>query len=227
MNWLIETLTSTIGRKVIMSLTGIFLMLFLVVHLIGNLQLITDPSGKAFNLYAHTMGHNPLIQTVSIGNFFFILLHIITSIILSRKNKKARPVGYAKSGASSNSTWTSRNMGALGLIIAIFLLVHLKGFWFESKSGGLEMITYGEETVGDLYAVVNTAYSNILYTGFYVICMLVLAFHLTHGFQSAFQTLGLNHKKYTPAIKVVGAIFSIVIPLLFAIIPIVMYASNI
>ncbi|MCR9253918.1 MAG: succinate dehydrogenase cytochrome b subunit [bacterium] len=224
MSWLTDTLTSTLGRKVIMSLTGLFLILFLVVHLAGNLQLITDPTGEAFNVYAHTMANNPLIQVVSIGNFFFILLHIITSIMLTMKNKKARGVNYSVGGKSS--TWASRNMGALGTVILIFLVVHLKGFWFKSKSGQLEMIEYGGVEYGDLYGVVNAAYSNIWYTLFYVVCMGLMAFHLSHGFQSAFQTLGLNHKKYTPIIKGVGKVFSIVIPIAFAIIPIWMFAQN-
>ncbi len=224
MSWLTDTLTSTLGRKVIMSLTGLFLMLFLVVHLAGNLQLLTDPTGKAFNIYAHTMGSNPLIIIISFGNFSFILLHIITSIILTRKNRKARTIGYAVKGKSS--TWASRNMGALGTVILIFLVVHLRGFWFRSKSGALDMVTYDGLEVGDLYTVVNTAYSELWYTAFYVVCMGLLAFHLTHGFQSAFQTLGLNHKKYTPIIKGVGLIFSIVIPAAFALIPIWMYVNN-
>ena len=210
-----------------MSLTGLFLILFLAVHLIGNLQLITDPSGKAFNIYAHFMGTNAFIQVVAKGNFFFILLHIFTSILLTRKNRQARPVGYAKSGASTNSTWASRNMGALGTLILIFLVVHLKGFWYESKFGSLPTATYDGVEVGDLYAIVDAAYAEWWYMAFYVICMGILAFHLIHGFQSAFQTLGVNHKKYTPAIKFLGVVFAIVVPALFALIPIVMFANNV
>lgn len=221
MNWFIRTLSSTLGRKLLMALTGLFLILFLVIHLIGNLQLITDPTGKAFNLYAEAMGSNPLIQTVSIGNFFFILLHVFVSIILTRKNRQARGTGYLKAGKSS--TWSSRNMGILGTIILLFLVVHLKGFWFESKFGNLPEATYDGQTVGDLYTVVSTAYSQWWYAGFYIVCMGFLAFHLYHGFQSAFQTLGLNNKKYTPAIKAVGVAYAIVIPALFALIPFWMF----
>lgn len=224
MNWFLLTLSSSIGRKLLMALTGLFLILFLTVHLIGNLQLISDPTGKAFNLYAHFMGNNPLIKAVSIGNFGFILLHIIVSIILTRQNKIARGSSYAV-GAKS-SAWNSRNMGALGTVILIFLVVHLKGFWFESKFGGLPEVAYDGVLVGDLFSVVKAAYLQPWYVVFYVICMFFVAFHLHHGFQSAFQTLGLNNKKYTPAIKVIGLVYSIAIPALFAWIPIKMYING-
>lgn len=224
MNWFIQTLTSTIGRKLLMALTGLFLILFLTVHLIGNLQLITDPTGKAFNSYAHFMGHNSLIQTISIGNFFFILLHIMVSIVLTRKNKIARGANYAETGR--NSSWNSRNMGALGAIVLVFLVVHLKGFWFESKFGQLPVASYDGKEVGDLYSVVKAAYSQFWYAAFYVICMIFVAFHLNHGFQSAFQTLGIGNKKYVPLIKGVGVIYSIIIPGLFALIPIWMFINS-
>lgn len=223
MNWFIHTLTSTIGRKVLMALTGLFLILFLVIHLIGNLQLISGSSGKAFNLYAEFMGSNPLIQTVSIGNFFFILLHVFVSIMLTRKNKSARGTDYAKAGKSS--TWSSRNMGILGTIILIFLVAHLKGFWFESKFGSIPEATYDGQTVGDLYTVVSAAFSEWWYAAFYVVCMGFLAFHLYHGFQSAFKTLGLNNKKYTPVIEFIGLVYSIAIPALYALIPIWMFLN--
>lgn len=224
MNWFIKTLSSTIGRKLLMALTGLFLILFLTVHLIGNLQLITDPTGKAFNLYAHFMGHNTLIQTISIGNFSFILLHIIVSIILTRQNKVARGVSYSHEG--KNASWNSRNMGALGALLLIFIVIHLKGFWFESKFGSLPTATYDGQTVGDLFSVVNAAYSNVWYMVLYVVSMVIVGLHLNHGFQSAFQTLGLNNQKYTPLIKGVGFAYSIVIPALFALIPIWMFINN-
>ena len=134
MSWVSKTLSSTLGRKLLMALTGLFLILFLVVHLIGNLQLLLPDNGESFNLYADSMAHNPLIRVVSIGNFAFILLHVIYSIILSRHNKNSRPVDYAVSKASTSSTWSSRNMGILGTAILIFLLVHLKGFYYEKRN---------------------------------------------------------------------------------------------
>ncbi len=225
MSWISDTLNSTLGRKVLMALTGLFLILFLVVHLAGNLQLLIPDEGKSFNIYAHSMATNPLIQTVSIGNFAFILLHVIYSIVLTRQNRKARPVGYANP-SKEGSTWASRNMGILGTIILIFLVVHLKAFWFEAKFGSVPTAVYDGETYKDLFTVVSVAYAEWWYALFYVVCMGFLAFHLSHGFQSAFQTLGLNHKKYTPAIKMVGLAFSILVPILFALIPAVMFLQS-
>ena len=121
MSWLTDSLKSSIFRKLLMALTGLFLILFLTVHLAGNIQLIFNDEGQAFNIYAHTMAHNPFIQLVSKFNFAFIVLHVIYSIWLSRINKTARPVKYGYSAASTNSPWTSRNMGILGTLILVFL----------------------------------------------------------------------------------------------------------
>jgi succinate dehydrogenase / fumarate reductase cytochrome b subunit len=218
MNWFTRLLTSTLGRKVIMALTGLFLILFLVVHLIGNLQLLHADQGDAFNVYAQFMTSNPVIKTVSYVNYTFILVHIIWAIWLTTGNRKARgPEGYAVS--KNSSPWTSRNMGILGTFILIFLVIHLKGFWYEMHWGGIG----SRNGVKDLYAVVNAAYSQWWYVAIYVFSMLMLAFHLWHGFSSAFQTLGLNHMKYNGVINFVGKAFAIIVPALFALIPIWMY----
>jgi succinate dehydrogenase / fumarate reductase, cytochrome b subunit len=226
MSWATKTLNSTLGRKVIMALTGLFLILFLTVHLIGNLQLLSADQGESFNIYAYTMGHNPFIKVVSIGNFAFILFHIIYSVILTRHNQKARPVAYAVSNSSPKVSWASRNMGILGTLILIFLLVHLKSFWYEFKFGSIPTVVYDGIEYNDGYTVVAAVYSNILYVVFYVVSMIFLAFHLSHGFASAFQTLGLNHVKYSPLIKKIGLGFSIIVPALFALIPLVMYFQS-
>jgi succinate dehydrogenase / fumarate reductase, cytochrome b subunit len=226
MSWVSKTLSSTLGRKVIMALTGLFLILFLVVHLIGNLQLLLPDNGESFNLYAESMAHNPLIKVVSIGNFVFIILHVIYSILLARHNKRSRPIDYAVTKASTNSSWSSRNMGILGTIILIFLLVHLKGFYYQVKFGEMPVVEYGGAIYKNVFAIVAAAYSNLLYVVFYVVAMGFLAFHLSHGFASAFQTLGFNHVKYSPLISKVGIGFSIIVPALFALIPIVMYLQS-
>lgn len=224
MNWFTKFLTSSIGRKLLMALTGLFLILFLVVHLIGNLQLLKDDQGQAFNIYAEFMTSNIIIKIVGIVNYTLILVHIIWAIMLSRQNSAARgSQGYAVSKNSSH--WTSRNMGILGTFILIFLIIHLRGFWYEMHWGGIPTKNYEGTEVKDLYAVVDSAYSNIAYVGVYVISMLLLAFHLWHGFISAFQTLGVNHPKYNGVINFVGKTFAIVVPLLFALIPILMYVG--
>lgn len=223
MSWLTKTLTSTLGRKLIMSLTGIFLILFLVVHLAGNLQLLKDDGGMAFNIYAKFMTTNPLIKTTSYLLYATFLIHIILSLYLTIYNRKARGgAGYAVKKSAPSVSWSSRNMGLLGTIIFIFLVIHLRNFWYEMHWGGISTVTYEGETYKDLYSVVSAAFGEPLYVIGYVIAMLGLAFHLYHGFQSAFQTLGLNHKKYTPAVKFIGVVFSLVVPGLFAAIPVYM-----
>ena len=125
MPWLIETLTSTIGKKLIMSLTGLFLVVFLLVHLIGNLQLLSDDGGAAFNVYAQFMTTNPIIKTTSYGLYSFIILHAVLSLGLTMSNRKARGgQGYSRS-SSKSSTWSSRNMGVLGTLILIFIVVSI------------------------------------------------------------------------------------------------------
>jgi succinate dehydrogenase / fumarate reductase, cytochrome b subunit len=226
MNWLIQALTSTIGRKVIMALTGLFLILFLTVHLIGNLHLLKDDAGESFNKYAEFMGHALPIQIISVANFSFILLHIMMSIILTLRNRASRPVEYAYSRPQANSAWSSRNMGILGTIILIFLVVHLSQLWYKSKFGEMPFISYGGEEYKDLYKVTRYAFTETWIVALYVISMVGLGFHLVHGFWSAFQTMGLRHKKYTPLINGVGLAFSIIVPALFAMIPVWMYVEQ-
>jgi succinate dehydrogenase / fumarate reductase, cytochrome b subunit len=222
MNWFTNFLSSTLGRKLLMALTGLFLILFLVVHLAGNLQLMKSDDGRAFNVYAHFMTTNPVIMVISYVNYAFILLHVIWAIILSVRNRSARgPEGYAVSKNSSH--WTSRNMGILGTFILIFLVIHLRGFWYQMHWGGIPTANYDGTDYKNLFAVVDAAYSEPWYVVLYVVSMLLLAFHLYHGFGSAFQTLGVNHPKYNPIIRFIGVAFAILVPALFALIPIVMY----
>ncbi|MFY7786737.1 MAG: succinate dehydrogenase cytochrome b subunit [Thermoflexibacteraceae bacterium] len=227
MDWIIATFRSTIGRKVIMALTGLFLCTFLVVHLAGNLQLLKADDGQAFNIYAQFMTSNPLIKFISYGNYAIILLHVFDALALSMYNKNARPVQYGYQQPTSGTTWSSRNMGILGTIILIFLIVHLKNFWYEMHFGSLEFATYDGKEYKDLYKVVKFAFSgsdySALYVGFYTLSMLALGFHLVHGFASGFQTLGLYHGKYTPLIKNVGYAFAVVVPALYILIPVYMF----
>ena len=202
-----------------MSLTGLFLILFLTIHLIGNFQLLANDGGKAFNQYAAFMGHNPLIQIVSISNLFFIFLHAFMGIFLWRKNKSARGSQYAVK-TTANTTFTSRNMAWFGIIMLAFILIHLYQYWFKMKLGFSEGVIYDGVEMADLYALVAATFSSLPFVIFYVVSMIVIGLHLHHGFQSAFQSLGLNHKKYTPIIKGLGTAYSILIPLGFAIIPV-------
>ena len=226
MRWLIDFFSSSIGRKVIMSLTGLFLILFLVVHLIGNLQLLNNDGGESFNVYTYFMTHNPIIKTVSYGLYFFILLHAILGIVLYFKNNSAKGKKYAVS-TNENAGIAAKNMALLGTLIFAFLFIHMGDFWYKMKfTDQLNVANYGGEDMKDLYTQVSTVFTDPIWVGAYIIGMIVLAFHLWHGFQSAFQTLGINHKKYTPFIEGLGKVYSIVVPLGFAIIPIYMYMNK-
>ena len=281
---------SSIAKKYWMALTGLFLCLFLVGHLLGNLQLIfsTGEEGRrVFNEYAYFMTHNPAIKVLSYLTYFSILFHAIDGIALFVQNKKARPVAYAYSKPSANSSMPSRYMALLGTLVLVFIATHMSNFWwkmkyteeiplhsyfaktdkdfgdttyakvFETKEfyysqtgpipndtaattvKGLDIMVKGTNLkygsgYKDLHSVVLQYFSKqnksesgipvgLLGTIFYVISMAVLGFHLWHGFASAFQSLGLNHPTYTPLIKTFGRAFSVVVPGLFAIIPVFLY----
>ena len=220
---------SSLGRKYLMALSGLFLCTFLIVHCIGNLQLFKDDGGQAFNEYTYFMTHNPLIKFVAYVNYALILLHVINGFILLSANKKARPQAYANVDQSKSSTWSSRNMGILGTLILVFLIVHMRSFWFEMKFGSIPVIMYDGSDIAykDMYKIVVEAFSQAWYVVLYVISMIALAFHLFHGFQSAFQTFGINHHRYTPIIKVIGVgVFAIIIPALFAAMPLFFLLNN-
>jgi len=225
MNWFSRTLTSTIGRKLVMALTGLFLCSFLVVHLAGNLQLLKGDEGQAFNVYAKFMTTTTAVKILSYGLYAGFILHIVQSLLLTLHNRKARPVGYAYQNSSANSPWTSRNMGIFGTVILFFLVVHMKQFWFEMHFGQVPVATYEGVEHKNLYEVVKFAFAEPLYVLLYVVSMVAVAFHLVHGFQSAFQSLGINHVKYTPFIKLIGYGFAIIVPLLYAAIPVIMFLS--
>lgn len=227
--WIGRFLTSSIGKKVIMALTGLFLITFLAVHLAGNFQLLIADGGQAFNEYAYFMTHNPVIKFTSYGLYAFILIHAIQGIALWLRNKAARgSQGYAvKVNRVAGASKASIRMGALGTIILVFILLHMYQFWLQMKMGATEMVTYeGGEPIKDLYTLVMGAFANPIFVVIYVVSMIVIAFHLFHGFESAFQTLGLNHRKWTPFIKLVGRAYSILVPLGFAIIPVWMYLTQ-
>jgi succinate dehydrogenase / fumarate reductase cytochrome b subunit len=226
MSWVTKTLSSTLGRKLIMALTGLFLILFLTGHVSGNLLLFKNDGGEAFNIYAKFMTTNPAVKLLSYVTYISVIGHVIYSIMLSSFNKSARPVGYSVSKSSTNSSFSSRNMGILGTIILLFLIVHMQSFWYQMHWGDLPVVTYEGEQYKDLFSIVSFAFQNELMVGGYVIAMGFLSFHLSHGFASAFQTLGLNHKKYTPAIEALGKFYSIVVPLLFASMPLYIYFTQ-
>ena len=196
-------------------------------HVLGNLLLFKPDGGQAFNEYARFMTSTPAVQVLSYVTYASILLHVLYSIIITRLNRQARPVSYAVNRPEAGSKWSSRNMGILGTIVLIFLVIHLKSFWYEMRFGVIPMVNYpGVGEFKNLYAIVAEAFTQWWYVLLYVVAMFGLGYHLNHGFESAFQTLGLTHKKYTPLIKSVGLAFSIIVPILFASMPIVMFIQS-
>ncbi len=211
-------ISNSIGRKLVMSVTGLFLITFLVVHCAINACIFFNDGGETFNAAAEFMGTNIIIRTMEIVLFGGLILHIVQSYILTKQNQKARPVQYAVYNGKSNSKWYSRSMGLLGTLLLIFLILHLKHFWVVSRL--TDEITSGEET---LFGEMKEVFVNPLVVFIYCAAMVSLAYHLMHGFKSAFQSLGLNHPKYNGIIAATGFWFSIIIPLIFAIMPVSMY----
>ncbi len=194
-------------------------------------MIVFSDNGETFNHWASFMGTNWIVRVMEIGLFAGLLLHIVQGLILWGQNKKARPVKYAVSKFREGK-WYSRSMGLLGTLILMFLIVHLYHFWTPSRLGGMLGIhtleetslgTYNGQQVHNLYSEMLIVFQNPLIVIIYVLGMISLCWHLLHGFQSAFQTFGMMHKKYTPLIKGIGVFYSIVICLLFALMPISIY----
>ncbi len=218
MSWVTKTLSSSLGRKLIMAVTGLSLVLFLLVHCGINACIFLNDGGHTFNEAAEFMAHNWLIRAAEVGLMLGFIIHIIDGLLLWKSNAAKRPVQYAVVKGEANSTWYSRSMGILGSLLLIFLIIHLRHFWVVSRF--TDEITSGQET---LFGEMKEVFENVWFVVLYVIGCISLAYHLLHGFQSAFQTMGWNHPKYTPFIKTVGAIFSIIVPLVFAAMPIAFY----
>lgn len=223
--------TSSLGKKYIMGFTGFFLIIFLIVHCFINGMIVFSDNGETFNHWASFMGTNWIVRVMEIGLFAGLILHIVQGLILWGQNKKARPIKYEVSKFRQGK-WYSRSMGLLGTLILIFLIVHLYHFWTPSRFGGMlgihtleetTLATYNGQEVHNLYAEMLIVFQNIWVVIIYVLGMISLAWHLLHGFQSAFQTFGLMHKKYTHLIKGIGIFYSIVICTLFALMPISIY----
>lgn len=205
---------SSVTKKLVMALAGLFLITFLIVHLTINLFLLSD-NPDPFNKAAHFMASNPLIKIFEVVLMGGFLIHIIWGVILQIQNWIARPKRY-KVTYPSQTSFFSKYMIYLGIIILIFLFLHFMNFYFV-KLGLVE----GDHK--NFYGMVYDLFKIPVYLVIYLVSFIILAFHLHHGFQSAFQTLGLNHKKYTPVIKAIGLIYSLVVPAGFSIISIIIY----
>jgi len=263
-------LKSSLAKKYWMALTGLFLCLFLIGHLAGNLQLLVPDNALNFNKYALFMTTNPAVKILSYVTYISIIFHSIDGAILVFQNQAARPIKYARNNAAANSPWASRNMGILGTVILVFIVTHMITFWspmhfdknmplqtisiesqgqkqdfYLTTDGGYipkaqvdQKVLYIKDRTDfydananvkikegykDLYKITIAFFKDVKWglaaTILYVISMAILAFHLSHGFASAFQSLGANNPKYNGLIRKTGKGFAILVPLLFAIIP--------
>ena len=213
---------SSLTKKFIMAIAGLFLATFLIVHLVINLFILplTGNHVEIFEIAVHFMTSNPLIKVFEIVLFGGFIIHILYGLIVQIQNWLARPVRYKKEGYSHTSFF-SKYMIHTGIIILIFLVIHFINFYLVKL--GFTEAPEGPMAVAsdhDFYHMAVNLFSNTWYSVFYIVIIIILGFHLNHAFQSAFQSLGLNHSKYTPFIKAVGTIYSIVIPLGFITIPV-------
>jgi succinate dehydrogenase / fumarate reductase, cytochrome b subunit len=222
-----QLFTSSVGKKIIMAGTGLSLIGFLVVHAGINACIFFNDNGEMFNFYARFMGKNVIVRTMEIGLFAFFILHIVQGLALTFQNRKLRPVGYAvPMGSSKQSKWYSRSMGLLGTLILIFLILHLYHFWVPSRFGGLDETTltkFNNVKAHNLYAEMNIVFEQWWVVLIYVLACISLAYHLMHGFQSAFRTFGLTNSKYLTLINTIGIGYSVLICALFSCMPLAMY----
>jgi succinate dehydrogenase / fumarate reductase cytochrome b subunit len=199
---------SSIVRKFIMALSGLFLIIFLITHLVIN-SLTLSADKELFNVAAHFMATNPVIYLMQYVLALGFILHIGMGIKLTIQNKKARPQNYVYNQSSKHADVSSRSMIISGGLVLVFLCLHLRDYFYQIKFVGLP------EGTTDYDLVVNL-FSNPIYTAVYVISFIVLGLHLNHGFKSAFQSVGANHKKYNPTIQLVGTAYSIFVSLGFS-----------
>lgn len=215
MGWFFKFLNSSIGKKFMMAVTGSFLLIFLIIHLVGNITLFFGPG--AFNTYVSTLDIvKPLIRVIEVVLLGAFVLHIFNGLRLWLENKRARGITYKVNGSKENSTIFSRTMAVTGSIILIFLVSHLATFfWRFNVHDPMVLATHHQ-----YYDVVVYFFNMWWYSILYVVAMLFLGYHLNHGFQSAFQTFGWNHNRYFPTIKKIGMIYAIIMALGFASMPI-------
>ncbi|MEI6312112.1 MAG: succinate dehydrogenase cytochrome b subunit [Bacteroidota bacterium] len=210
---------NVVVKKYIMGLSGLFLILFLLVHLSINLCALIPDGGNTFNELAEFMDL-PVIKPLEVGLFVGFIIHILDALVLTLQNRKARKNGYEVSAANANSKWYSRSMGILGTLLLMFLIIHLSHFWFPNRFTGYELD--GKES-HNLYQFMLYTFNELWIVILYALVQISLGYHLLHGFKSAFQTLGLNHPRYNTIIEGLGVIYSITVPLLFAVIPVILY----
>ncbi len=214
-------LATTIGRKQIVGICGLGLSLFILVHMLGNLLVFVSP--QAYNEYGYLLTSNKLIYIAEAGLLAIFLGHVVYTIILSLKNKSARPSKYAVTAKGEKKTsMASKTMIYQGIIILIFIVHHLITF----KFGEEYEVQYGEVVMRDLYRLMTEVFAQPLYVAWYVVAVILLGYHLSHGFSSSIKTLGFYHPKHTPKIDMLGWLFSAIVTLGFISQPLFIYLNN-
>lgn len=223
MEWIIKYITSSIGKKQVMGCTGAILALFILGHMVGNIQLINpDPAAAqaSYNAYSELLtGHKAFIYTIEAVMSFVFILHIFLAVTLKLQNKKARGgIDYdvnARKGRKSFATFT---MIWSGLFVVFFLVTHLMSLKFGEYYYYQNPDVAGGAVVRDMWLTTIMAFANIKFSAFYVVSMFIIGLHLFHAISSAFQTMGIAHQKWTPFIELLGVVYSVVVALGFAVI---------
>lgn len=213
-----QLFTSSIGKKITMALTGLFLITFLIVHAGVNSSIFLNDGGETFNTIARFMSHNWILRFLEVGLFAGLIAHIIQGLILWKQNSDARPIAYQTNKAQKNSTWYSRSMGILGTLLLLFLIMHISHFFIGTK-----IALYGGDQPHNLFEEMKLVFGEWYIVVAYILGLIALFWHLLHGFQSAFQTFGLNHKRFTPIIKAAGIGYTVIICVLFALMPLAIF----
>lgn len=208
---------ASLSHKYFIAAAGVFLMLFLVTHLSTNLLMLAPDDGASFNEAVQFLVTNPFIKVVEIILFSAFFLHILLGVIIQIHNKRSRPVAYAVSTKSATHGF-SRSMFVSGIVVGIFLIIHLYNFFFVKA--GLVPVYAGATSKTDFLPMVIETLQNPIFAAIYIVSTIVLGFHLNHAFQSAFQSFGMNHNKYTPVVKVFGTLYAVIVSAGFTIIPV-------
>ena len=230
-----QMFTSSIGQKFVMSITGIFLISFLVVHVGLNACIWANDGGRMFNAGANFMASMLVIRIMEVVLFAGIIIHAIQGLILTGANNSKRKVGYAVDYGNRGSKWYSRSMGLLGTLLLLFLIMHIYHFWIPSRFGGMFGVHELAEThyegalasqyhnlFAEMIKVFQGPYSSVIVL-IYVVGCISLAYHLMHGFESAFRTLGVHNRRYTKLLRFGGRGFAIIVSLAFAMMPLSMH----
>jgi succinate dehydrogenase / fumarate reductase cytochrome b subunit len=226
-----QMFTSSIGKKLVMGRTGLFLISFLIIHVCINATIFADlfnpdDNGQMFNKAAHFMGSTVLIRIMEVGLMAGIVLHIVQGYMLTLQNQKARSTGYAVDMGNKGSKWYSRSMGLLGTLLLLFFVLHFSHFWVPARftEAGLEIpVEYNGVLMHDMFGLMKVTFSELWVVILYIVGCISLFWHLLHGFQSAFRTVGVNNNRYLLLLNTIGLGFSLLVSALFALMPVAMY----